>query len=102
MNRCVLVGRLTKNPELRHTSNNVAVCSFTIAINRPFGENEADFIDCQTWRVQAENLAKYMKKGSMIGIDGRIQSRSYNNKEGKTVYTTEVIADVVQFLEKKE
>lgn len=105
LNRVVLVGRLTRDPELRYTPNGVAVANFTIAINRPFrnqqGEQEADFINCVAWRKQAENLANYMRKGSMIGVDGRIQTRSYDNQEGKRVYVTEVLAENIQFLESR-
>ncbi|MFT8318091.1 MAG: single-stranded DNA-binding protein [Sporolactobacillus sp.] len=105
INRVVLVGRLTKNPELRYTPNGVAVTSFTLAIDRPFsnqqGEREADFIPVVVWRRQAENAANYLLKGSLTGVDGRIQTRSYENNEGRRVYVTEVIADSVQFLEPK-
>lgn len=105
MNRVVLVGRLTRDPDLRYTPSGVAVANFTIAINRPFtnqdGNREADFINCVVWRRPAENLANYMKKGSQIGVDGRLQSRSYEGQDGKTVYVTEVVADSVQFLESK-
>lgn len=103
INRVVLVGRLTKDPELRYTPSGVPVTRFTIAVNRAFtnqqGEREADFISCVAWRKQAENLANYMRKGSLIGIDGRIQTGSYEGPDGKRVYTTEVVADSVQFLE---
>ncbi|WP_010630831.1 single-stranded DNA-binding protein [Sporolactobacillus vineae] len=105
INRVVLVGRLTKNPELRYTPNGVAVTSFTIAVNRPFsnqqGEREADFIPVVVWRRQAENAANFLTKGSLAGVDGRIQTRNYENNEGRRVYVTEVIADSVQFLEPK-
>lgn len=105
LNRVVLVGRLTKDPDLRYTAGGVAVANFTIAVNRPFsnqqGEREADFINCVIWRKPAENLANYMGKGSLVGVDGRIQTRSYDNQEGKRVYITEVVADSVQFLESK-
>jgi single-strand DNA-binding protein len=105
INRVVLVGRLTKNPELRYTPNGVAVTSFTIAVNRPFsnqqGERDADFIPVVVWRRQAENAANFLQKGSLAGVDGRIQTRSYENNEGRRVYITEVIADSVQFLEPK-
>lgn len=105
INRVVLVGRLTKNPELRYTPNGVAVTSFTIAVNRPFsnqqGEREADFIPVVVWRRQAENAANYLAKGSLAGVDGRIQTRNYENNEGRRVYVTEVVADSVQFLEPK-
>ncbi|MTD31209.1 single-stranded DNA-binding protein [Planomicrobium sp. YIM 101495] len=103
INRVVLVGRLTKDPELRYTPNGVANCNFTLAVNRTFanaqGEREADFINCVTWRKQAENTANFLKKGSLAGVEGRIQTRNYENNEGKRVYVTEVVADSVQFLE---
>ena len=105
LNRVVLVGRLTRDPDLRYTPNGVAVANFNIAVNRPFkdqnGENQADFISGVTWRKQAENLANYMKKGNQIGVDGRLQSRTYEGQDGKTVYVTEVVADSIQFLESK-
>ncbi len=105
LNRVVLVGRLTKDPDLRYTPNGVAVANFTVAVNRPFsnqqGNREADFINCVIWRRQAENLANYMKKGSMIGVDGRIQTRSFDGQDGKRVFITEVVAESVQFLESK-
>lgn len=103
INRVVLVGRLTRDPDLRYTPNGVAVANFTLAVNRPFtnqqGDRDADFINCVVWRRQAENLANYMKKGNQIGVDGRLQSRSYEDQDGKMVYVTEVVADSVQFLE---
>ncbi|NIK11173.1 single-stranded DNA-binding protein [Alkalibacillus almallahensis] len=106
LNRSVLTGRLTKDPDLRYTNNGVAVANFTIAVNRPFqnqnGEQEADFINCVIWRKPAENLAQYMGKGSMVGVDGRIQTRSYDNQEGKRIFITEVVAESVQFLETKQ
>ncbi|MGD6898622.1 single-stranded DNA-binding protein [Bacillus infantis] len=106
MNRVVLVGRLTKDPDLRFTPNGVPTCSFTLAVNRPFsnqqGEREADFINVVVWRKPAENAANYLKKGSLAGVDGRIQTRSYEGQDGKRVYITEVVADSVQFLEPKQ
>lgn len=106
INRVVLVGRLTRDPELRYTPNGVAVANFTLAVNRPFtnqeGNQDADFINCVVWRKPAENLANYMKKGNQIGVDGRIQTRTYEDKDGKTVYVTEVVADSVQFLESRQ
>ena len=106
MNRVVIIGRLTRDVDLRYTGNGVAVANFTLAVNRPFknqqGENEADFINCVTWRKQAENLANYMKKGSQVGVDGRLQTRTYEDQDGKTVFVTEVVADSVQFLESKK
>lgn len=105
LNRVVLVGRLTRDPELRYTPNGTAVANFNIAVNRPFsnqeGNREADFINGVVWRRPAENLANYMKKGSLIGVDGRIQTRNYEGQDGKRVYVTEVVADSIQFLETK-
>ncbi|MFA1819651.1 single-stranded DNA-binding protein [Virgibacillus oceani] len=105
LNRVVLVGRLTRDPDLRYTANGTAVANFTVASDRPFtnqqGERETDFVNCVTWRRQAENLANYMKKGSMIGVDGRVQTRRYDNQEGKTVFVTEILAENIQFLESK-
>lgn len=103
INRVVLVGRLTKDPELRYTANGIAVASFTLAVNRPFsnaqGQKEADFINVVVWRKQAENVANYLKKGSQAGVDGRIQTRSFDNNEGRRIFMTEVVGDSVQFLE---
>ncbi|WP_409272856.1 single-stranded DNA-binding protein [Neobacillus sp. SCS-31] len=103
MNRVVLVGRLTKDPELRYTPSGVPMATFTLAVNRTFsnqqGEREADFINCVVWRKPAENVANYLKKGSLAGIDGRIQTRNYEGQDGKRVYVTEVVAESVQFLE---
>jgi len=103
LNRVVLVGRLTRDPELRFTPNGVAVANFTLAVNRPFsnqqGEREADFINCVVWRKPAENVANFLKKGSLAGVDGRVQTRSYDNNEGKRVFVTEIVAESVQFLE---
>jgi single-strand DNA-binding protein len=105
LNRVVLVGRLTRDPELRYTPNGVAVATFTIAVNRTFsnqqGEREADFINVIVWRKAAENVANFLKKGSLAGVDGRLQSRSYENNEGRRVYVTEVVASAVQFLESR-
>ncbi|WP_456364771.1 single-stranded DNA-binding protein (plasmid) [Priestia aryabhattai] len=105
MNRTILVGRLTKDPEFRYTPSGVAVATFTLAVNRTFtnqsGEREADFINCVVWRKQAENVANFLKKGSLAGIDGRIQTRSFEGQDGKRVYVTEVVAESVQFLEPK-
>lgn len=103
LNSTCLVGRLTKDPELRYTPNNQAVATFSLAVNRNFksqnGEREADFINCVIWRQQAENLANWCKKGALIGITGRIQTRSYENQQGQRVYVTEVVADNFQLLE---
>src|SRR5690625_5218021 len=107
MNRSVIVGRLTKDVDLRYTQNGKAVGNFVLAVNRPFrnqqtNDYDADFINCVAWGKQAENLAQYMKKGSQVGVDGRIQTRTYDDKDGKTVYVTEVVADNIQFLESKK
>lgn len=106
INRVVLVGRLTKDPDLRYTASGVAVASFTLAVNRTFtnqeNEREADFINCVVWRKPAENVANWLKKGSLAGAEGRIQTRSFDGQDGKKVYVTEVVADSVQFLEPKK
>lgn len=105
MNRVVLVGRITKDVKLSYTQSNIAVASFTIAVNRPYsnedGNKEADFIQCVAWRKQAENMEKYVHKGNMLGIDGRISTRSYDTDDG-TKYVTEVVCDSVTFLETKK
>lgn len=103
LNRVILIGRLTKDPELRYTPNGVAVSTFTLAVNRNYsnqqGQREADFINIVTWKGLAETVANYMKKGRLVAIEGRIQTRNYDNNEGKKVYVTEVVADNVRFLE---
>jgi len=103
INRVVLVGRLTKEPDLRYTPTGVAVATFTLAVNRTFsnqqGDRDADFINCVVWRKPAENVANFLKKGSLAGVEGRIQTRNYEGQDGKRVYVTEVVADSVQFLE---
>ena len=105
MNKVFLIGRLTRDPELRYTSSNIAVATFSIAVDRNFsnaaGEREADFINIVVWRKQAENVKNYMHKGSQVAIDGRIQTRSYDDTDGKKRYVTEVVADNVQFLDSK-
>lgn len=104
INRTILVGRLVADPELRYTPAGIPVCKFRLAVNRPFkndGEQKADFINCIAWRKQAENLANYMKKGNLVGIDGRIQAGSFEGQDGKRVFTTDVVADSIQFLEPK-
>jgi len=103
INRTVIVGRLVADPELRYTPSGIASCKFRVAVNRPFkneGEQQADFISCVAWRKQAENLANYIRKGGLIGLEGRIQTGSYEGQNGK-VYTTDVVADSIQFLEPK-
>lgn len=103
INNVVLVGRLTRAVDLRYTSNGTAYASFTLAVDRDFknqnGEKETDFINCVMWRKPAENLANYTKKGSLIGIEGRIQTRNYDNQQGQRVYITEVLAERFHFLE---
>lgn len=105
MNKALLIGRLTKDPELRATSTGRNVCLFSIAVNRNFtnanGEREADFINCVVWDKQAENLVKYQKKGNQIAVDGRIQTRNYEDKDGKRVYVTEILANNISFLDSK-
>ncbi|HCY7996430.1 TPA: single-stranded DNA-binding protein, partial [Staphylococcus aureus] len=104
-NRVVLVGRLTKDPEYRTTPSGVSVATFTLAVNRTFtnaqGEREADFVNCVVFRRQADNVNNYLSKGSLAGVDGRLQSRNYENQEGRRVFVTEVVCDSVQFLEPK-
>lgn len=106
INQVVLVGRLTKEVNLKYTPSNQAVATFSLAVNRNFksqnGEREADFINCVIWRQQAENLANWAKKGALIGITGRIQTRSYENQQGQRVYVTEVVAEQFQLLESRK
>lgn len=102
LNRVILIGRLTRDPELRYTPSGVAVTQFTLAVDRPFtkdGEKEADFIPVVTWRQLAETCANYLRKGRLTAVEGRIQVRNYEDKDSKRVYVTEVIADNVRFLE---
>ena len=101
----MLAGRVTKDIELKVTPTGKSVCSFSLAVERKFvqnGEKITDFINCQLWGKSAETLEKYVKKGMMIGIEGRIQTRKYTNQQGQTVYVTEVVADSFSFLEKKQ
>lgn len=101
MNKVVLIGRLSRDPELRHTANGTAVCQISVAISRPVAqghEPETDFINVTVWNKQAENIARYLSKGRQVAIEGRIQTRNYENNEGKKVYVTEVIASNVEFL----
>ena len=105
MNKVVLIVRLTRDPELRYTSSNIPSATFSLAVNRPFqnqnGVREADFINIVMWRKQAETAKKYLTKGSLISIEGRIQTRNYDGADGKKVYVTEVVADNFEFLETK-
>ena len=106
INNITLVGRLTKDVDLRYTASGTATGTFTLAVNRPFknaaGEQEADFINCVIWRKNAENFANLTRKGSLVGITGRIQTRNYENKEGQRVYVTEVVAENFTLLEPKQ
>ena len=104
INRVVLVGRLTKDPVLRKTANGASIVSFTVACTRRFkqeGQPDADFINTVAWNKTADIVHQYTHKGSLVGVEGRIQTRSYDDKDGKRVYVTEVVADSVQFLESK-
>ena len=105
MNKIVLMGRLTKNPEIRHTQNNTMVTNFTLAVNRRFakeGEQQADFINTIAWSSTAEFVSKYFKKGQQVGVIGRIQTRNYEDGNGKKVYVTEVVAEEVYFADSKK
>lgn len=105
INNVVLVGRLTRDPELKYTANGTATATFSLAVNRNFtnksGNREADFINCVIWRKSAETLANYAKKGTLLGVTGRIQTRSYENQQGQRVYVTEVVAENFQLLESR-
>lgn len=105
INRVVLTGRLTRDLELKTTQSGLSVASFTLAVNRQFtdanGNRGADFINCVIWKKSAENLCKYTHKGSLIGIDGRLQTRSYDNNNGQKVFVTEVVVDSFSLLEPK-
>lgn len=105
MNRVMLIGRLTAKPELRYTASNVPFARFTLAVNRTFsngnGERETDFLNIIIWRKQAENVCNYLNKGSLVSVEGRIQTGSYDDKDGNKRYTTDIVADSVQFLESK-
>lgn len=105
MNRVSLVGRLTNKPELKHTGSNLPYTRFSVAVNRTYanqqGQKETDFVNIVAWRKQAENVCNFLDKGSLVSVDGRLQSGSYDDKDGNKRYTLEVIADAVQFLESK-
>ena len=102
MNKVVLIGRLTRDPELRMTQSGIASCNFSLAVQRPFtnqeGQRDADFVNCVVWRKQAENLTKYCSKGTQIALEGRIQTRNYDAEDGSKRYVTEVVADNITFL----
>jgi single-strand DNA-binding protein len=105
LNRAVLTGRLTKDPELRSTGSGTKVCSFTLAVDRQFrnqdGKRDADFIQCVIWRKSAENFVKFTHKGSLVGIDGRIQTRNYENNQGNRIYVTEIVVDNFALLDSR-
>ena len=104
INRVVLTGRLTRDLELRRTQSGTSVVSFTLAVDRNFrreGQPEADFINCVAWNRQAETMAQYLHRGSLIGVDGRLQTRNYENQQGQRVYVTEVVVDNFTFLESR-
>lgn len=105
LNRIILIGRLTKDPELRFTQSGKAVCSFTLAVDRPYtgadGSRETDFISIVVWNKTAENCSQYLSKGKLAAVDGRLQIRSYEDKNGQRRYVTEVVADAVRFLSPK-
>lgn len=106
INRAVLTGRLTRDPELRYTTSGTAVVSFTLAVDRQFrnqnGDRDADFINCVIWRKSAENFSNFTHKGSLVGIEGRIQTRNYENQQGNRVYVTEVVVDNFALLEPRQ
>lgn len=105
MNKAILMGRLTKDPELKKTNSGLSFVQFNLAVNRNYtnksGEKQADFINCVAWRTQADNLAKYIKKGGLIGVEGEIQTRTYDDKNGIRKYITEVVCNSIEFLEPK-
>lgn len=102
LNRAILIGRLTKDPELRYSPQGVAITNFILAVDRPFakdGQDNVDFIPIVVWRKQAESCANYLSKGRLTAVEGRVQVRNYENNEGRRVYVTEIVADNVRFLE---
>lgn len=105
MNSVNLIGRLTKEPVLRKTESGMSVCSFTLAVNRDVkkeGQPTADFINCQAWNIVADNMCKYLSKGSQIGLKGRIQTRNYDDEKGQKKYVTEVVVEKIEFLESRK
>ncbi|MCT2876195.1 single-stranded DNA-binding protein [Lactobacillus delbrueckii] len=105
INNVVLIGRLTRDPELRTTGSGISIATFTLAVDRQFsnanGQRDADFISCVIWRKAAENFCNFTSKGSLVGIQGRIQTRNYDNKDGQRVYVTEVLVDNFSLLESR-
>jgi single-strand DNA-binding protein len=106
MNKVILMGRLTRDPEVKTTQNQVEVCSFTLAVDRRYknadGKKDADFISCVAWRKTAQLLGQYFKKGSRLGVVGSVSTRTYDDKEGKKVYVTEVAVDEIEFIDSKK
>ena len=105
MNKVILIGRTTKDIELKQTTSGTSVAEFSIAVKRAFktnGENESDFFNCVAYSKLAETISKYVKKGDQVGVDGRLQTRNYTNKEGRKVYVTEIIVENVEFLQTKK
>jgi single-strand DNA-binding protein len=106
MNKVILLGRLTRDPEVKTTQNQVELCSFTVAVDRSYkdanGEKQTDFISCIAWRQKAKLLGQYFEKGSRIGIIGNLQSRNYDDNDGKKVYVTEVLVDEIEFVDSKK
>lgn len=106
INNVSLTGRLTKDPEIRFTPSGVPVANFTLAVNRSFtndkGEREADFLKCVAWRTTAETVADHLKKGNLIGVTGRVETRNFEGEDGKMIYVTEIVVDRFSFLESKE
>ena len=105
MNKVILIGRLTRDPELRYTGNNTPITTFSLAVNRPFtnqnGEREVDFINCIVWRKLAETVKNYLSQGSQVAVEGRIQTRRYQNNKGESKYITEILGENIEFLESK-
>jgi single-strand DNA-binding protein len=101
MNKATIIGNLTRDPELKTTASGISVCTFTVAVRRPYSKDETDFIPVVTWRQLAENCAKFLAKGRKVGVAGRIQTRNYETNNGERRYVTEIIADEVEFLTPK-
>lgn len=102
INRAVVCGRLVRDPELRRTQNGTPVTSFTLAVNRTFGEHEADFLNCVAWNKTAEIVEQYCSKGNLVGVEGRLQSRNYQDNQGNNRTVVEIVADQVQFMQSKD
>ena len=102
MNKVIITGRTTKDIELKVTPSGTNVATFSVAVKRPFKDNESDFFECVAYSKTAELISKYVKKGDLIGLEGRLQARNYTNKEGRKVYVTEIIVENVEFLQSKK